>query len=275
MRKTLGLAGLVLLAACSRADQHDRTGQDTAVSDANSASEGTAAPGITPTAAPGVAFNYKYAFRLPAERIAGVQEQHAQACEKLGVAHCRITGMVFRRNSDENVEARLDLKLDPALARAFGKQGIDAVTHADGLLAEADISGEDAGGAIAAANRDTAQQGDALKRIEAQLARPGLSSAERLQLQEQAQQAREAIHASATVRAEKEASLATTPMSFSYAAGDMAPGIHRSLNDGLANVAGALEWMLLALITLAPWALLALLVWGLIRRFRPGAIPAV
>ena len=273
MRKTLGLAGLVLLAACSRADQHESTGQDTTAS--NSAADVTAAPGITPTAAPGVAFNYKYAFRLPAERIGAVQEEHAQACEKLGLAQCRITGMVFRRTSDANVEAQLDFKLDPALARAFGKQGIEAVTHADGLLAEEEINGEDAGGAIATANRDTAQQSDALKRTEAQLARSSLPSAERVQLQEQAQQAREAIHASETVRAEKEASLATTPMSFSYTAGDMAPGIHRSLSDGLDNVVGAFEWMLLASITLAPWALLALLVWGVIRRFRPRAIPEV
>jgi hypothetical protein len=266
---------LVLLAACSKADQNSGSGHDVTAASSNETAVANAAPGITPTAAPGVAFNYSYAFRLPAERIAAVQEQHAQACEKLGLAHCRITGMVFRRNSDENVEARLDFKLDPALARAFGKQGIDAVTHADGLLAEAEISGQDAGGAIAAANRDAAQQGDELKRVEAQLSRPGLPSAERIQLQQQAQQAREAIHASETVKAEKEASLATTPMTFSYAAGDMAPGINRSLNEGLGNVLGALEWMLLALITLAPWALLALLVWGLFRRFRPRAIPEV
>ena len=273
MRKTLGLAGLVLLAACSKADQHGGAGLD--VTTSNSAAESSAGPGVTPTAAPGVAFNYSYAFRLPAERIAGVQEEHAQACEKLGLAHCRITGMVFRRSSDENVQARLDLKLDPALARTFGKQGVDAVTHADGLLADEEINGEDAGGAIAAANRDAAQQADALKRIEGQLARPGVPATERVQLQAAAQQAREAIHAIATVKAEKEASLATTPMTFSYAAGDMAPGIHRSLSDGLGNVIGAVEWMLLALITLAPWTLLALLLWGLFRRFRPRAIPAV
>src|SRR4051812_2612282 len=53
-------------------------------------------PDIAPRAAPGVAFNYRYAFRLPPKRIAQVQEEHAQACEKLGVARCRITGMLYR-----------------------------------------------------------------------------------------------------------------------------------------------------------------------------------
>jgi hypothetical protein len=76
MRKAFGL-GLVLLAsACgqapNRGDGHDG-GQATASNEAAEAD--MAAPGIAPTAAPGVAFNYKYAFRLPAERISGVQEQ--------------------------------------------------------------------------------------------------------------------------------------------------------------------------------------------------------
>ncbi|HEX5181783.1 MAG TPA: hypothetical protein VFW19_01400 [Allosphingosinicella sp.] len=261
MRKTLGLAGLVLLAACGRADQNMRQAAD--------ASANGGAPGVGPTAAPGVAFNYRYAFRLPAERIGAVQEEHAQACEKLGLAHCRITGMTFHRGSDEDVQAELDFRLDPTLARAFGKQGIEAVTHADGLLAEAEIKGEDQNGAIAAAGRDAAQQGDTLKKIETQLARPGLGAGERTQLQAQAQQAREALQASEATKAEREASLATTPMTFSYQAGDMAPGFRRSLSEGLGNVIGALEWMLFALITLAPWALLALLLWGLIRRFGP------
>ena len=46
------------------------------------AAERAAAPGVDVTAAPGVAFNYRYAFRLPSENISGVQEAHAQACEK-------------------------------------------------------------------------------------------------------------------------------------------------------------------------------------------------
>jgi hypothetical protein len=271
MRRAFGFVVLILLAGCSRAD---RNGPPSASAD-NETAESSAGPGVVPTAAPGVAFNYRYAFRLPAERIAAVQEEHAQACEKLGIARCRVTGMSFHRTSDEDIEARLDFRLDPALARAFGKQGIDAVAHADGLLAEAEISGEDEGPAIAAANRDETQQQGALRTAETRLARPGLGSAERAQLQAQVQQARDAISASRSQASEKQAMLAATPMTFAYASGDMAPGINRSLSTGFGNVVGALEWMLLAAITLAPWALLALLVWGLIRRFSPKAIPEV
>ena len=65
-----------------------------------------------PTAAPGVAFNYRYAFRLAAPRIAEVQEQHAQMCERLTVARCRITGMLLsrrqrpRHRGDARLQAR-------------------------------------------------------------------------------------------------------------------------------------------------------------------------
>src|SRR3954468_4272446 len=216
MRKAFGLALVLAAAACGRAPEHGGGGGggSTAEADLSSSDERAAAPaGIAPTAAPGVAFNYKYAFRLPAERISAVQEQHAQACEKLGLARCRITGMYYHLTGDRNVEARLDFKLDPTIARAFGKEGIAAVAHADGLLVTSEITGTDAGAAIDVVNRDQAQQAEALRKIEAQLAQAGLKAPERVELQRQAQQLREAMAAGKAEKADKQESLAKTPMS--------------------------------------------------------------
>ncbi|HMC93113.1 MAG TPA: hypothetical protein VKI45_11690 [Allosphingosinicella sp.] len=271
MRKAFGLALVLAAAACSGTPDRGRGGGGSGgEADRSSADERAAAPaGIAPTAAPGVAFNYKYAFRLPAERITAVQEEHAEACEKLGVARCRITGLYYHLSGDRNVEARLDFKLDPAIARGFGKEGIAAVAHADGLLVTSEITGTDAGAAIDRVNGSQAAQAEALKKIEAELAKPGLKAAERVELQRQAQQLRDAIAAGKAEKAEKQESLAKTPMSFAYEAGDMAPGVRRSLSDGLANVVAALEWMLLALLTLLPWAVVAGLVWWVWRRFGP------
>jgi hypothetical protein len=270
MRKAFGLSLILLAAGCGQAPERSGGGGGSSSSASNAAADADmAAPGIAPTAAPGVAFNYKYAFRLPAERISAVQEQHAQACEKLGLARCRITGLYYHLTGDRDIEARLDFKLDPAIARAFGKQGIDAVAHADGLLVESEITGEEEQSAIDAARRDEADSGDRLKQIEAQLARRGLRSDERAELQNQAQQLRDAMAGSRAVRTEKQALLATTPMSFSYQSGDMAPGVRRSLSQGFGNLVEALEWMLLALITLAPWLVAAVLAWLAWRRFRP------
>jgi len=279
MRKALVPVLVLLAAGCSKGPDHDpgrERGGGSSAENSASADVATAAAapgGIAPTAAPGVAFNYKYAFRLTAERISAVQEEHAQACEKLGLARCRITGMYYHLTGERDVEARLDFKLDPAIARAFGKEGIAAVRHADGRLVTSEISGTDAGSAIVKVNRSQADQEEALRRIEAQLARPGLGGRERAELQSQAQQIREAMAAGRAEKAEKQESLASTPMSFSYESGDMAPGVRRSLSDGFANLLAALEWMLLALITLLPWLLVAGLGWLGWRRFGRRAAP--
>jgi hypothetical protein len=270
MRRSIAFALLLLAAGCNRAPDTDspaRAGADQA----------STAPGVAVTAAPGVAFNYAYSFRLPGERIAEVQEAHAAACEKLGIARCRITGMAYRLTGERDVEARLDFKLDPAIARAFGKAGIDAVGKADGRLVESEIKGEDAGGAVAAAGLTEARSGDELKEIEAKLARSGLGGEERAQLEAQARQDRDSIRASRDAKAQGQESLARTPVSFAYASGDMAPGIRRALRDAAGNFIDGAEWILIAALTLLPWVLLGLIgfwFWRLIRRRPAPPLPA-
>ena len=171
----------------------------------------------------------------------------------------------------------LAFKLDPALAREFGKQGIDAVVKAEGMLVDSEISGEDVGSKIAVARRGEGDLDEELKRVEEQLARAGLRGSERAELQLQAQQLRERMRASRAVRTEQQESLATTPMTYNYGSGDLAPGfrgrpsLSRALNDAIDNFLGGLAWIFVALVTLLPWALvIGLLAWGgrkLARRF--------
>lgn len=232
-------------------------------------------PAVSPTAAPGVAFNYRYAFRLPADRIAAVQEQHAQACERLGVARCRITGMLFRVVSADNIEATLQLKLEPGLARQFGREGIAAVVRAEGELTESEISGLDAAGGIDAANRSLADLTADLAQMEARLARGGLPEVERTRLNYEAQRLRDQIRALRDSRDAQQDSLATTPTLFRYGAGTLVPqaapdrSLTATAERAFANFGGAMLVLLAILLTLLPWALLAALVWWLVRRFRP------
>src|SRR3954454_15786006 len=119
MRKSSILLTAALLASCSQG--HRQPDRDSSTFDTREEPSGTA-PGVDVTSAPGVAFNYRYAFRLPGNRIAQVQESHAQACEKLGLTKCRITGMRYRLVNQKDVQAMLALRLDPGIAREFGKQ---------------------------------------------------------------------------------------------------------------------------------------------------------
>ena len=143
------------------------------------------APGVDVTAAPGVAFNYSYAFRLPAQNVKDAQEAHASACEKLGPQHCRITGMLYRLIGENNIVGAIQFKLDPALARTFGKQGIDAIVKADGKLVDAEITGTDAGAAIKTLDVQRQQAEAELQRLDRELARGDLKAAERSELQSQ------------------------------------------------------------------------------------------
>ena len=233
-------------------------------------------PNVGVTAAPGVAFNYKYVFRLPPTRIAEVQEQHAQACERLTIARCRITGMFYRVNNAHDVEAMLAFKLDPAEARKFGRDGAAAVTGAEGSLIESEITGTDAGAQIHAANRSIAEMQADLQRIETQLRAPNLDIDEKARLQDQAQQLREAIRAGSAQREEVQQTLATTPMVFRYSSGD--PTLGQSLEDTGDTFLSSAAVLLRILIALLPWGVAAgiiAIIVMVVRRRLPKRKPAV
>ena len=94
MRKSLlaSAAVVAILAGCS-----GPTGPSREASDVQEE------PNISPTAAPGVAWRYSYNYQLRDEVISRVQEAHASACEALGTAKCRITGLSYSVGEDEAV----------------------------------------------------------------------------------------------------------------------------------------------------------------------------
>jgi hypothetical protein len=251
--------------------------------DSATGAQGRAAggPNISPTAAPGVAFNYRYAFALAAPRVAELQERHAAMCEELTVARCRITGMHYQVLGPDDIRARLELKLEPGAARGFGRRATDAVLQADGMLTANEISGIDAGSQIRQAGRDITQLQAELTRIEQQLARRDLEPEDRARLEDEARLLREQIRGVGEQRQAQQESLATTPMVFEYGSGDLVPGYRppQSLGEALGKagedfLAGA-KMLLVALIRAAPW-LIALLIAGLLilyvrRRWFPKA----
>ena len=130
--------------------------------DARVAASGMVPPSIGPTAAPGVAFNYKYDFQLADEKISAVQEAHAARCEALGVARCRITGLNYTIGAHDTVSATLEIKLTPDIARSYGREASGGVIQAGGRLSHTEFTGTDTapstGNAISA-------QGEAQARI--------------------------------------------------------------------------------------------------------------
>ena len=216
-------------------------------------------PNISPTAAPGVAFNYNYSYALAAQRVSELQEAHAAMCERLTVARCKITGMRYEVLSPDDIRARLELKLDPAVARHFGREATGAVIQAGGELTESEISGVDAGSQIRQAGTDIERLRADLARIEQQLAGRTLEPEERAELQAQAAQLREQIRALGDQRQAQQESLATTPMVFNYGSGDLVPGYRppQSLGEALGKAWVDFKEGATALVTFliraAPW----------------------
>ncbi|CAN5478042.1 hypothetical protein BH09PSE4_BH09PSE4_04090 [soil metagenome] len=266
---------IVALSGCSKApsDESSLSGSNPSSSQPDQPIAEAGPGGIGLSAAPGVAFSYHYAFRLPSAKIAAAQEGHAQACEKLGIARCRITGMRYQLIGENNVEAMLAFKLDPAIARAFGKNGIAMIQTAEGTLVDAAITGTDAGASIDRIAADRSRAGDELRRLDGELAKSGRSASERTELQGQrAEIARQIATAAADAVAARE-SLATTPMVFDYGSGRAVRGFDGSapLTSALDTAIGSTQVTIAVLLGIlaifGPPAVVLLLLWLLWRRF--------
>lgn len=229
------------------------------------------APDIGQAVAPGVAFSYRYAFTLPARAIAGVQQQHAAACERLGPTRCQVVGMSYDQPKKDEVSARLDLMLAPEIAHSYGGDAIATVEKADGSIDNASVDGDNAGGAIEDSQRRSSALRAQLTRIERRMAIPGLNKEEKTELAKRASELREQLGSEQQARQDKEASLATTPVSFTYGS----EGVFSASNDpfgkaaatSLGSLTATLAFLLTAAGLLLPWLLLGALI-VLLLRFR-------
>jgi hypothetical protein len=272
-RNLILISGCLMLAACSQNEDISKSKESLSTMDVaeEASTEMAASPNVSPSAAPGVAFNYRYAFRVPDAKIAGVQEEHAAACETLGLSRCRITGMRYTLEDEDEVRASLAFKLDPIIARKFGKDAIASVAKAEGILVDSQIQGVDAGSEITASQRRSADVSANLDRTEKRLAAGGIKDRERTELQEQAARMREQLSAETDTRRAGEASLATTPMEFSYSGGEGIPGFGRgnpfadAWDSAVASFATMASLLMLAIGVLLPWLMLGVLLVALWR----------
>lgn len=253
--------GVVALLLCSCSAKNSQAGRQPGQS-----GDTSSAPNISPTSAPGVAFNYAYEFSLADDRIAATQEAHASACEHLGVARCRIAGMSYSVDPNQQVTAELDLKLDPLIARDFGKSAQQTVVGQDGKLIRLDIGSSDEGQAIATAAKQKDATSAQLAQLQQELAKtkPGTVARSNLlnqiqSLQQQASDQSQAVSAG-------QAALASTPMAFHYYGRGGVPGfrgdpIREAWQTLVTTVVLIVSFLLQALAVILPLlVLLALLI---------------
>ena len=236
-----------------------------------------AGPNVRPEAAPGVAFNYRYSFRLEADRVAQAQQEHQRLCERFGVSRCQITGMSYRAANDEDIEAMLALRVDPAIAGQLGRESVQAVLNAEGSLADSEITGTEVGPSIEASGRTLAEMTQRLQALEARIRQA--PDADKGTLRAEADALRQQISDLRANREGQQRALAMTPMLFRYGSGDLAPGparpptLREALKDTGDDFLDSLTFLLIVLVRLLPWATAALIGWGLFRVVRRRLAP--
>jgi hypothetical protein len=232
-------------------------------------------PGVSPSAAPGVAWKYAYDFQLPDDVIDKVQEQHASECEALGIARCRITGLRYSVNNDNAVSAMLEVKLAPEIARQFGKQATGDVRSAGGRLSNTEFTGEDTEPVLSEAARNQSDAQARIADIEKQLANRAIKDTERAQLQSQLGELRSQLAGTRSTASQTQAKLASTPMTFNYYGKGGIGGfagrnpVMDAVRAFVASMVTMITVVLQLLAILLPWALLiGLIIWFV--RSRPG-----
>lgn len=278
MRKTCSLLltatiPALWLSACSKNEDAASETATEAAADAGASVE--AGPGISGAVAPGVAFAYRYAFTLPVDAIATVQQRHAAACERLGQTRCRVTGMAYNQPREGQVQARIDFLLAPDLAHRFGTEGLAAVEEADGKLENASIQGEEAGNEIRLSQQNSAAIEAEIARLEDRLKLGGLTKGERIELQQQLASLREQLRDGAQQRRQKEAAIASTPVVFDYASEGLLGGntFAKASSASLASAGSALSVLLLVAGIALPWIGLLALAWLAWRALRARVAP--
>ena len=282
MKRTLMAAtALLALSACGQKQEAAGSKEDwapaameTSSADASADSEAGALPKIDASIAPGVAFDFSYAFSLPEAKIAEAQEGHAALCGRLGVSRCRVTGLNFSKERGGEVSAMMAFKLDPAIALSFGRDATELVERADGTLETSNVKGEDVGSTIVAGDKSADGLRADLKRIEAQLAIPKLSSSVRQQLMEEARDIRNQIANLKSSRDDQVESLATTPVIFTYEPSEAVLGFQRGsavqtgLSAGATSMSAVMTTLAFVLGAFGPWLLLGGVGFWAWRRFR-------
>jgi hypothetical protein len=219
---------------------------------------------------PAANYDLRYAFRVPGDRIAAVQESHAKGCEQLGPSRCRITALKYGVDDHNQASAVLTLTLDPAIARAFGKAATDTAVKARGALVSAEVLDDPATGSVPARLRRAAEEAEAKLK-------DATDPDERAKLSADAARARAAVATIADLDRSNGPLLATAPVLISYDAGN-GSGV------GGASFQGAGDALMMSLAGLAtilagigPWLVLliggALLLRLIIPREEPAPAP--
>ena len=93
--------------------------------------------------APQIAYNYVFGFRISGDKLATLEQRHAELCESKGPTVCRIISMQNSGGEGDYAVGTLELDVVANKARAFSKELEAVAKTSDGEPVSAAITGED------------------------------------------------------------------------------------------------------------------------------------
>jgi hypothetical protein len=141
-------AGLVLLAGCGQSGNRQAFSDDAVavemIAPAAPADPGAApVPASSPVTAPSVAYVYRYALELPADRTTGLMVRHEQDCAAAGPAVCQIVGSDSSRHGRDSLNAHLEIRATPVWIARFRNALAGQAEAAGGRIASSATESED------------------------------------------------------------------------------------------------------------------------------------
>jgi hypothetical protein len=216
-------------------------------------------------------FDYRYAYRLPSDKLKGVIQSNADACDRIGPARCRILAMRYRVSDSNQIHAVLTLKIDPAIARDYGEAVNKSVTGVYGVLVDTQVTGADSTNAARSLEVINRLR-DQLKSTQAQMTTdPGAKiRADKIQA---------ALDTITEVESTQGQSLASAPMLMTYESSNALTGLgsaDANFHTAGTSLENSVARLLVVLAAVGPW-LLALLVLVIVLRWivhgRGGVLP--
>ncbi|MEI9850865.1 MAG: hypothetical protein WDN24_08390 [Sphingomonas sp.] len=256
MRVVAALSALLLLAGCDLAGAPGGAAKKDAAEFSSDGAEAFASTGS--------GFDYRYAYRLPSDRLKAVIQSNADACDKLTPARCRILAMRYRVDDGNKIRAVLTIKIDPSIARTFGDAVTKAVGSADGVLVDTEVSGAD--------STSSARSAALVKRLQDQLAsarsQSQVEGADAAAAKARADRIQSALDTIAEIEAGQGQTLASAPVLITYQSSTALTGLG-SADANFRNAGHMLESSVARLVTVlaavGPWLIVLILIIALLR----------
>lgn len=253
MRVVAALAALLMVAGC------ESPGSKAGETAKAAAMQVSAADGIDAVGRSGSGFDYRYAYRLPGEKLKAVLQSNADACDRLGPTRCRIIAMRYQADDSNKIRAVLTLKVDPSIARAYGDAVTKTVTGTDGVLVDTEITGADSTAdarsvAVVTRLRDQLKNTQAIAASTSPDAAGARARAARIQA---------ALETIAEVEATQGQSLATAPVLMTYESSTALTGLGSSganFRNAGQTWENSLSRLLIVLGSVGPWLIALFLI---------------